>query len=114
MFYKKHDCWSDVDPLSKYGRISGEKKVYVGLQERRGKEKDSRRKLILKSARLLFLEKGFNNVTVDETAKFSELGKGSIYLYFNSKEESYAQVLLNDIEKFNQQMSGFFNKKISG
>ena len=85
----------------------------MGLLERRGKEKDGRRKLILKSARSLFLEKGFNNVTVDEIAKFSELGKGSIYLYFNSKEEIYAQVLLNDIEKFNQQTSGLFNKKKS-
>jgi AcrR family transcriptional regulator len=85
----------------------------LGLLERRGKEKDGRRKLILKSARSLFLEKGFNNVTVDEIAKFSELGKGSIYLYFNSKEEIYAQVLLNDIEKFNQQTSGLFNKKKS-
>jgi len=85
----------------------------LGLIERRGKEKDGRRKLILKSARSLFLEKGFNNVTVDEIAKFSELGKGSIYLYFNSKEEIYTQVLLNDIEKFNQQTSGLFNRKKS-
>ncbi len=85
----------------------------MGLIERRGKEKDDRRKLILKSARSLFLEKGFNNVTVDEIAKFSELGKGSIYLYFNSKEEIYTQVLLNDIEKFNQQTSGLFNRKKS-
>jgi len=85
----------------------------LGLLERRGKEKDGRRKLILKSARSLFLEKGFNKVTVDEIAKFSELGKGSIYLYFNSKEEIYAQVLLNDIEKFNQHTSGLFNRKKS-
>ena len=85
----------------------------MGLLERRGKEKDGRRKLILKSARSLFLEKGFNNVTVDEIAKISELGKGSIYLYFNSKEEIYAQVLLNDIEKFNQQTSGLFNENKS-
>ena len=70
----------------------------MGLLERRGKEKDGRKKLILKSARTLFFKKGFNNVTVDEIAKSSELGKGSIYLYFNSKEEIYAQVLLNDIE----------------
>jgi AcrR family transcriptional regulator len=83
----------------------------VGLLERRGKEKDSRKKLILKSARALFFEKGFNNVTVDEIAKSSELGKGSIYLYFNSKEEIYAQILLNDIEKFNQQVSVLFHKK---
>jgi AcrR family transcriptional regulator len=83
----------------------------VGLLERRGKEKDSRKKLILKSARTLFFKKGFNNVTVDEIAKSSELGKGSIYLYFNSKEEIYAQILLNDIEDFNQQVSVLLNKK---
>jgi AcrR family transcriptional regulator len=83
----------------------------VGLLERRGKEKDNRKKLILKSARTLFFKKGFNNVTVDEIAKSSELGKGSIYLYFNSKEEIYAQILLNDIEDFNQQVSVLLNKK---
>jgi AcrR family transcriptional regulator len=83
----------------------------VGLLERRGKEKDSRKKLILKSARTLFFKKGFNNVTVDEIAKSSELGKGSIYLYFNSKEEIYAQILLNDIEDFNQQVFVLLNKK---
>jgi AcrR family transcriptional regulator len=83
----------------------------VGLLERRGKEKDSRKKLILKSARTLFFKKGFNNVTVDEIAKSSELGKGSIYIYFNSKEEIYAQILLNDIEDFNQQVYVLLNKK---
>jgi AcrR family transcriptional regulator len=86
-------------------------KVAVGLLERRGKEKDSRKKLILKSARTLFFKKGFNKVTVDEIAKCSELGKGSIYLYFKSKEEIYAQILLNDIDSFNQQVSVLLDKK---
>jgi len=85
----------------------------VGLLERRGKEKDSRKKLILKSARTLFFEKGFNKVTVDEIAKTSELGKGSIYLYFRSKEEIYAEILLNDIDNFNQQISVLFDRKNS-
>ncbi|MFZ3057344.1 MAG: TetR/AcrR family transcriptional regulator [Smithella sp.] len=83
----------------------------MGLQERRGKEKDNRKKLILKSARALFFKKGFTNVTVDEIAKASELGKGSIYLYFNSKEEIYAQILLNDIDNFTQHASVLFDEK---
>jgi len=83
----------------------------VGLHERRIKEKDNRKKLILKSARTLFFKKGFNKVTVDEIAKISELGKGSIYLYFNSKEEIYAQILLNDIDNFYQIASVLFEKK---
>jgi AcrR family transcriptional regulator len=89
------------------------KKVVVGLLERRGKEKDSRKKLILKSARALFFKKGYNKVTVDEIAKTSELGKGSIYLYFRSKEEIYAQILLNDIDNFNQQISVLSDRKNS-
>jgi len=83
----------------------------LGLQERREKEKDNRKKLILKSARALFFKKGFNNVTVDEIAKASELGKGSIYLYFNSKEEIYAQILLKDIDNFNQHIAVLFEEK---
>jgi AcrR family transcriptional regulator len=85
--------------------------IAVGLLERRGKEKDNRKKVILKSARALFFKKGFNKVTVDEIAKSSELGKGSIYLYFNSKEEIYAQILLNDIDNFNRQVSVLFEKE---
>lgn len=83
----------------------------MGLLERRVKEKDSRKKLILKSARALFFKKGFNKVTVDEIAKASELGKGSIYLYFDSKEEIYAQILLNDIDNFNRQVSALLDKE---
>jgi AcrR family transcriptional regulator len=85
----------------------------MGLLERREKEKNSRRQKILESARTLFFAEGFKNVTVDKIAKVSELGKGSIYLYFNSKEEIYAQILLNDIEKFNQQVSTLFDQKKS-
>ncbi len=81
----------------------------MGLSDRRDKEKDGRKKLILDSARKLFFAKGFNCVTVDEIARYSELGKGSIYLYFNSKEEIYAQILLNDIEKFNRQAASLFD-----
>lgn len=83
----------------------------MGLLERRIKEKDSRKKQILKSARALFFKKGFNKVTVDEIAKASELGKGSIYLYFDSKEEIYAQILLNDIDSFNRQVSALLEKQ---
>ena len=111
MFYKQSDRWSDIDRNFFYIRIFSGKKIAVGLLERRGKEKDNRKRLILKSARTLFFKKGFNKVTVDEIAKSSELGKGSIYLYFNSKEEIYAQILLNDIDNFNSQVSVLLEKE---
>jgi AcrR family transcriptional regulator len=74
----------------------------VGLEERRKRERDNRRNAILKAARRLFFEKGFKLVTVESIARKAELSKGSIYLYFNSKEEIYTQILLTDIERFQE------------
>ncbi len=77
----------------------------MGLEERRKRERDNRRNAILKAARKLFFERGFKPVTVDSIAKKAELSKGSIYLYFNSKEEIYTQILLGDIDKFHEHFS---------
>ncbi len=81
----------------------------MGLEERRRREKENRKAAILKAARRLFFEKGFKPVTVESIAKKAELSKGSVYLYYNSKEEIYAQILLNDIEKFNRKIENLFN-----
>lgn len=78
----------------------------MGLEERRKRERENRRNVILKAARRLFFDRGFKQVTVESIAKKAELSKGSIYLYYNSKEEIYAQILLSDISKFNDRFTG--------
>ena len=77
----------------------------MGLEERRKREREGRRNAILKAARRLFFEKGFKSVTVESIARKAELSKGSIYLYYNSKEEIYTQILLIDIDKFHEKIS---------
>ena len=74
----------------------------MGLEERRKREKQNRKNAILKAARRLFFENGFRLVTVDSIAKKAELSKGSIYLYFKSKEEIYTNILLSDIDNFHE------------
>ena len=81
----------------------------MGLEERRKREKENRKAAILKAARRLFFEKGFKPVTVESIAKKAELSKGSVYLYYNSKEEIYAKILLGDIEKFNNKIENLLN-----
>lgn len=63
--------------------------------ERRKKDKENRKNTILKAARKLFFERGFKSVTVDLIAAKAEVSKGSIYLYFDSKEEIYTQILIS-------------------
>jgi len=80
----------------------------VDVEKRRKKERDQRKRDILKVARKLFLEKRFNDVTVSRIAQKAALSKGAIYLYFRSKEELYTQILLDDIEKFHDRVSNIF------
>jgi len=81
----------------------------LGLVERRKREKKNRKNAILKAARRLFFENGFRPVTVESIAKKAELSKGSIYLYFKSKEEIYTHILLSDIDKFHENFKDLLN-----
>jgi len=65
----------------------------MGTSERREREKQRRRDDILNTARLLFFEKGFRDTTIDDIARAAELARGTIYLYFENKEEIYATIL---------------------
>ena len=65
----------------------------MGTTERREREKQKRREDILTTARTIFFDKGFRDTTIDDIARAAELSRGTIYLYFESKEEIYATVL---------------------
>ena len=65
----------------------------MGTLERREREKQRRREDILTTARTLFFDKGFRDTTIDDIARAAELARGTIYLYFETKEEIYASVL---------------------
>jgi len=85
----------------------------VGPEKRRKREKEQRKKAIIKAAKKLFIEHGFKTVTVANIAKKAELSKGAIYLYFSSKEEIYSHILLHDIESFHRKISQIFQKNQS-
>jgi AcrR family transcriptional regulator len=65
--------------------------------ERRAREKARRKEEILQAARDVFFGKGFHRATVDDVAERAELSKGTIYLYFESKEEILAHLLLEGL-----------------
>ena len=61
---------------------------------------------ILEAAEKIFAKKGFYTTTMEEVAKEARLAKGTIYLYFDSKEDLFFSVterkldiLLNKIEE---------------
>ena len=77
----------------------------MGIQERKEREKEQRREEIVRAATVVFFEKGLQSATMEEIADAAELSKGTLYLYFKSKEDLYLAVtgvgfdLLNDMFK---------------
>jgi AcrR family transcriptional regulator len=67
---------------------------------RREREQNMRYEMILEAASQLFREKGFETTTVDEIAALAELGKGTIYSYFKSKDQIYIAILEKGLEAF--------------
>jgi TetR/AcrR family transcriptional regulator len=65
----------------------------MGTSERREREKEQRRAVIITAAEELFFTKGISNTTMDEIADKVELSKGAVYLYFKSKEELFAAIV---------------------
>jgi AcrR family transcriptional regulator len=53
---------------------------------------------IITAARKVFAEKGYVAATVDEIAQRANLAKGTIYVYFDSKEQIYNAVMSDDLE----------------
>jgi AcrR family transcriptional regulator len=57
-----------------------------------------RRREIVDAARSVFARRGFSSGIMDEIAREAGLAKGTIYLYFKSKQELYKAVLHHDME----------------
>jgi AcrR family transcriptional regulator len=62
-------------------------------------KKKKRVKEILRAAELMFLMKGFNNSSMDEIADLANLGKGTIYYYFRSKDEIFLSIIKREADK---------------
>lgn len=77
----------------------------MGSQERREREKEARKEHILGVARTLLLKKGLHATTVNQIAKLAELSVGTIYLYFENKEDIFAALQEEGLELLNQQIA---------
>jgi len=62
-------------------------KSIMGISERKEREKEQKKAMILKEAQQLILEKGLDHLNMDEVAERAEVSKGSLYLYFNNKTD---------------------------
>lgn len=70
-----------------------------------------KRQEILDAAIKLFSERGFEKTTVDEIAARANVGKGTIYLYFENKEQIFLAVIKEGMSEINRQFEEILTRK---
>jgi len=71
----------------------------------------SKKEAIMLAAMELFIENGYRNTRIIDIAEKAGIGKGTVYAYFDSKEEILIQVakdfVLRDYEQYSEELTGF-------
>src|SRR4051812_31112410 len=70
----------------------------MGIIERKEREKEARRNLILDAAERVFQANGIQQATMDDIARDAELAKGTIYLYYRNKDELQLGVMMRAMD----------------
>ncbi|MRR09011.1 TetR/AcrR family transcriptional regulator [bacterium] len=74
------------------------------LLSRKDRERQAKRQDILKAARVVFAEKGLHAATLDEIAEKAEFAKGTLYTYFQNKEDLFVSMLEQEILDFHEEL----------
>jgi AcrR family transcriptional regulator len=85
-----------------YVILTGRKKEGEILTSRRDREKEFKKQLIAEAAYKLFSSSSFEAVTVEDIARLAEFGKGTLYLYFENKEDILAYIFCHGVEELCQ------------
>lgn len=89
-----------------YNRKSQIECLFIGRQimeklPRRERERLRHRREILDAALELFSERGYHNVSVRDIAQKAEFSIGTIYKFFESKDDLYRALMLDAAERLN-------------
>ncbi len=77
-------------------------------------QKNERRWTILASARTLFEQADFKSITMAQIAKNSGIAKGSVFLYFKTKEGLFLYLTLQELEKWNDEFDRRLKEIVHG
>jgi len=72
----------------------------MGVTERREREREHRRAAIVAAATEVFAEHGLDGASMASIARHAELGKASLYYYFDTKQALFDAVLSQGMDRF--------------
>ena len=76
-----------------------------------GEKSVQKRQHILNSARKVFVEKGFKNVTMKDIVEACEISRGGLYLYFDNTEQILLEILQMEAEEADDLFTGHISEE---
>jgi AcrR family transcriptional regulator len=77
------------------------------------KERENKRRMIMDAALKIFSKQGFSPAVLEEVAREAGIAKGTLYLYFQDKEDLFCSTILNVIDKLVALMKREINDTLS-
>ncbi|HEQ99512.1 MAG TPA: TetR/AcrR family transcriptional regulator [candidate division Zixibacteria bacterium] len=71
--------------------------------------KQDKRRIIIEAAEKLFAKSGFHGTDVDQVARTAGVSKGSVYNYFDSKEEILISVIEEGVDELDKKMRRYIS-----
>jgi len=105
---------SQTDSPSKPGRARATRAPSMARDARQRALTDVRRSLVLDAARAVFFEHGLEGTSIREIAQRAGYTPGAIYSYFASKEEVYAALLGESLERLNGKVQAAYTQSNGG
>jgi AcrR family transcriptional regulator len=81
----------------------------VGTAERKAKEKEELKELILQAAQKLFVDKGIDNTTIRNIAQEIEYSVGTVYVYYRDKNDILYDLHSRGFSMLGRSMSVLFH-----
>jgi len=86
----------------------------MGIKERKEREREQRRSIIIDAAERVFFDNGVENSSMNEVADAAELSKGTLYLYFSSKDDIFHGIIFRALTLLKEMFKEVRSKNDSG
>lgn len=86
----------------------------MGIAERRTRERNRRREVILKAAKRLIAKQGVEGMSMNQLADSTELNKATLYLYFSDKDDLIDAIVYEGLVVLNGKYEGMDRDAVSG
>lgn len=86
----------------------------MNLGDKKSRKKVERRKILVEAAEEVIFTKGLEQATMDEIAEAAEFSKGTLYYYFEDKEDLYLAINNRGLTILNDRIASVITEDLTG